>query len=83
MKISMLFNYLLLILIILDIFLWIRCYKKLKEITRYFIEENQVIIKNICKIKKEVDEIKNSDGKRAIKELDLWHQKKWKQSINK
>ena len=71
MKISMLFNYLLLILIILDIFLWIWCYKKLKKITRYFIEENQVIIKNICKIKKEVDEIKNSDSKRAIKELDL------------
>lgn len=71
MKISMLFNFLLLILIILDIFLWIWCYKKLKEITRYFIEENQVIIKNICKIKKEVDEIKNSDSKRAIKELDL------------
>lgn len=37
----------------------------------YFIEENQVIIKNICKIKKEVDEIKNSDSKRAIKELYL------------
>ncbi len=71
MKISILFNFLLLILIILDIFLWIWCYKKLKEITRYFIEENQVIIKNICKIKKEVDEIKNSDSKRAIKELDL------------
>lgn len=68
MKISILFIFLLLILII---FLWIWCYKKLKEITRYFIEENQVIIKNICKIKKEVDEIKNSDSKRAIKELDL------------
>lgn len=74
MKISMLFNYLLLILIILIIFLWIWCYKNyqnLKEIKRYFIEENQVIIKNICKIKKEVDEIKNSDSKCAIKELDL------------